>query len=49
MDVGELNQAASAAEPSRVRHFESPICEPISLACEISAYAVDEDEELPLF
>ena len=41
---GQANDVRDAGEP---RRYEPPTCEVICLACEISAYAPDDD--LPLF
>lgn len=47
-DRNACSEATFANRPERLARYEKPTVEVISLACEISAYAPDEDDS-PLF
>lgn len=47
-EVDYVTEAAEGSAPSVATSFERPSIEEVSLCCEISAYAPDEDSQ-PLF
>jgi hypothetical protein len=49
MDAMDAKNVKRTIDDREVRCFSPPWAQVISLACEISAYASDENEELPLF
>jgi hypothetical protein len=48
MDARETDEAGLDARSNGSRRYVPPTYEALSLACEISAYALDEDEDIPL-
>ena len=49
MDTMDSKDAKRTVDGQEAGYFSPPRAQVISLACEISAYASEEDEESPLF
>jgi hypothetical protein len=49
MDAMDSKDVKRTIDDREARYFSPPRAQVISLACEINAYAPEEDEESPLF